>query len=45
VAKRIDTPLMAKLMGVKLYAIQNQKLFYLKENADEEWELHVEKIK
>lgn len=45
IPKRIDTPLMARLMGVKLYAIQNQQLFYVKENEeDEEWELHVENI-
>jgi len=46
IPRRIDTPLMARLMGVKLYAIQNQQLFYVKENEeDEEWELHVETIR
>lgn len=46
IPKRIETPLMARLMGVKLYAIQNHQLYYIKENEeDEEWELHVEKIK
>ena len=39
------TPLMSKVMGVKLNVISNNKLYYLKENEDEEeWELHVEKI-
>ena len=38
-------PFMSKIMGVKLNVIHNNKLYYLKENEDEEeWELHVEKI-
>jgi hypothetical protein len=46
VPRRAPTPLMARLMGVKLYAIEKDNLYYIKENEEEEeWELHVETLK
>jgi hypothetical protein len=36
---------MSKLLGVKLSTIKNDKIYYLEENEEEEWELHVEEIK
>jgi hypothetical protein len=42
---KVKVSLMPQIMGVKLYAIHNQKLFYIKENeVDETWELHAENI-
>lgn len=38
--------LKGKVLGVKLYTIENNKLYYLKEDLDEEhWVLHIEAIK
>jgi hypothetical protein len=38
--------LLADALGIKLHAIQKDKLYYLKENEENEiWELHVEEIK
>lgn len=37
--------LMSKLLGVKLSTIERDKIYYLVENEEEEWELHVEEIK
>ncbi len=45
IPRMTKTSFMSKIMGVKLNVIHNNKLYYLKENEDEEeWELHVEKI-
>jgi len=45
IPRRVEAPMMARIMGVKRYAIRGGKLYYIKENPDdEEWELHVEKI-
>jgi len=45
IPRRVEAPMMARIMGVKRYAIRGGKLFYIRENPDEEeWELHVETI-
>jgi hypothetical protein len=44
---RVHPPsLKDQLIGVKMAAIRNDKLYYLKENQEQEvWELHVYEIK
>jgi hypothetical protein len=45
IPRRVPAPMMARIMGVKRYAIQNGTLYYIKENLDEEeWEIHREQI-
>ena len=45
IPRRVEAPMMARIMGVKRYAIRGGKLYSIQENLDEEeWELHVEKI-
>ena len=40
-----DPGLKGKALGVKLYTIENKKLYYLKEDQDkEQWRLHIEEI-
>jgi len=36
---------MALMLGVRLETIHNDKVYYIQENEDEEWELFVQKIK
>jgi hypothetical protein len=39
------TPMLARLMGAKAHTIANGKLYYLKDNIDEEeWDLYIEDI-
>jgi hypothetical protein len=45
VPRKVKVLLMPRIMGVKLYAIHDKKLFFVRENEeDETWELHVENI-
>lgn len=45
IPRKVKVLLMPQIMGVKLYAIHNQKLFYVRENDEEEtWEFHIENI-
>ena len=45
IPQKVKVPLMQRMIGVKLYSIYQQKLYYIKENPDEEiWELHMENI-
>jgi hypothetical protein len=45
IPRKVKVLLMPQIMGVKLYAIHNQKLYYVQENDEEEtWELHIENI-
>lgn len=37
--------IMTLLLGIKLEAIHNDKIYYIQENEDEEWELFVKEIK
>jgi hypothetical protein len=39
------TPMMARILGAKAHTIANGKLYYLKDNIDEEeWDLYIEDI-
>jgi len=42
---KLETGLLAQLAGCKLFSISDERLYYIKENEeDEQWELHVEKL-
>jgi len=46
IPKFVGTPIMAKILGTRLSTIDNDRMYYLQENIDEEeWELHAEEIK
>jgi hypothetical protein len=45
IPQKVKVSLMPRLMGVKLYAIHGQNLYFIQENEDDEiWELHKENI-
>jgi hypothetical protein len=37
--------MMAVLMGIRLETIHQDKIYWIQENEDEDWELHVQGIK
>jgi len=41
----VKESIMALLLGIKLETIHNDKIYYIQENEDEEWELFVQEIK
>jgi hypothetical protein len=45
VPRFVNVPLLAEILGASLQTIHHDQLFYVLENEDEDWELHVEEIK